>query len=128
MVIRTLRITAGLAATLLGLAGTVLPLVPTTPFLLLALWFFAGASPRLHLWLATHPRLGPGLRDWQHHRAIGRRAKGWAVLALAATFAISLVLGAAPVVLWVQAAVLPLCALFILTRPDPPIPTDRSPR
>lgn len=128
VVINALRIAAGLVATLLGLAGTLVPLLPTTPFLLLALWLFAGASPRLHQWLATHPRFGPGLRAWQRHGAIGRRAKAWAMVALVATPVTSLLLGAAPVVLWVQAVVLPLCALFILTRPDPPPPALRSPQ
>lgn len=118
--INALRIAAGLVATLLGLAGTVVPLLPTTPFLLLALWLFAGASPRLHHWLSTHPHLGPGLRAWQRHGAIGRRAKGWAMVALVATFATSLLLGVDPVVLWVQVLVLPVCALFILSRPGLP--------
>ena len=119
--VRLMRLAAGLCCVALGLAGVVLPLLPTTPFMLLALWFFAGASPRLHAWLLGHPRFGPGLHAWQRHGAIGRRAKVWAMIALAATFATSLALGLGPTVLWVQAVVLPLCALFILTRPDTPL-------
>lgn len=112
-----LRSLGGMACVGVGFFGVVVPLLPTTPFLLLALWFFAGASPRLHHWLLTHPRFGPGLRKWQTHGAISRRAKFWAMVALAATPLISLAMGVPSHVLWVQATILPLCALFILTRP-----------
>ena len=110
----------GSGAVVLGAAGVVVPLLPTTPFLLVAAWAFARSSPRLHRWLVTHPRLGPAIRDWQHHRAISRRAKGLAMLAIAATVATSLALGVSPVILSVQLAVLACVSHFILTRPDTP--------
>lgn len=112
----------GSLAMAMGLAGVVLPLLPTTPFLLLSAFCFARSSPRLHDWLVFHPRLGPPIRDWRHHGAIARRAKWLAVGAIAATFGISLAIGLRWEVLAVQAVVLSVVAAFILTRPDGPRP------
>ena len=69
----------------LGVAGTVLPLLPTTVFLLVALWAFSKSSPRLHDWLYNHPRFGPALGAWRRDRAIPFRAKLWASAMLAAS-------------------------------------------
>ena len=103
-----------------GAAGAVLPLVPTTPFLLLAAFAFARSSPRLHDWLLSHPRFGPLIDDWRRHGAIARGTKIMAVAIMALTFALSLALGAGAGLLIVQAIVLGGAALFVLTRPDAP--------
>jgi uncharacterized protein len=110
----------GLVSAGLGLLGTVLPLLPTTPFLLLSAYGFSRSSPRLQAWLTDHPRLGPPIRHWQVHRAIAPRAKAAAVVAMLATLALSTALGLDPTVLAVQALVLAAVALFLLTRPSPP--------
>lgn len=117
---RLLWLAAGFAATGCGLAGTVLPLVPTVPFLLLAAAAFGRSSPRLAAWLEQHPRLGPPIRDWRRHRAIGRRAKGCAVAAMAAVLTAGIAAGLAPVLLGLQIAVMTAAAAFILTRPAVP--------
>jgi hypothetical protein len=59
----------------LGGLGVVLPLLPTTPFVLLAAGCFARSSPRLHRWLLDSQLFGPILRDWEQHRCVPRRAK-----------------------------------------------------
>ena len=67
----------GLGFLCLGLAvlGLFLPLLPTTPLVLLAAYFFSRGSERLHRWLAGHPRFGPILRDWEAERVIPLWAK-----------------------------------------------------
>lgn len=104
----------------LGSAGAVLPLVPTTPFLLLAAYCASRSSPQLHAWLYSHPRFGPLLRDWRDHGAIRPRAKVTALLLLAASW----------LVMWLTvpnntarlgaSAVMALVALFLATRPSGP--------
>ncbi|MCI0639015.1 MAG: YbaN family protein [Gemmataceae bacterium] len=59
----------------LGGVGVFLPILPTTPFLLLASFFFFRSSPRLNRWLLRSRLFGPFLRDWQRHRAVSRRVK-----------------------------------------------------
>jgi uncharacterized membrane protein YbaN (DUF454 family) len=115
---RMLWLMLGLAATACGIAGIVLPLVPTTPFLLLAAFAFARSSPALHDWLVTHPRLGPPIRDWRAHGAISRRAKAAAVIAMVSTLALSWAADIGLGIIAVQAVVLALVAVFVLSRPS----------
>lgn len=67
----------------LAIAGVFLPILPTTPFLLLAAWAAPKASPRLDAWLYDHPRFGPILHAWREERAVPTRAK-WIACALMA--------------------------------------------
>ncbi|MEM7060105.1 MAG: YbaN family protein [Pseudomonadota bacterium] len=117
---RIIWVLAGWMAFGLGLIGAFLPLMPTVPFMLLAAFCFARGSERFHAWLTNHPRFGPGIRNWQQHGAISRRAKVMAVVAIAATFLLSVLLGVRPLILGIQAAVLACVLIFILTRPDGP--------
>lgn len=66
----------------LAIVGIVLPGLPTVPFLLLAAWFSAKGSQRLHRWLYAHPVFGRLLSDWETHKAISRKSKVLAVLML----------------------------------------------
>lgn len=59
----------------LGVIGMMLPLIPTTPFLLLAAFLYSRANSRLHHWVLNHRYLGPPVRDWEHHGVIGIKAK-----------------------------------------------------
>ncbi len=61
--------TLGVAALALGIVGVVVPLLPTTPFLILAAYLFSRGSGRLHAWLVDHPTFGPPIRHWREHRA-----------------------------------------------------------
>ncbi len=120
MPVRALWLTLGLVSTACGVAGVVLPLVPTTPFLLLAAYAFARSSPHLHNWIMTHPRLGPPIAHWNRHGAISRRAKMVAMAVMTATFMTSVLLGVSDIILIAQATVLGGVATFVLTRPDVP--------
>lgn len=116
---RFVYIAIGCVAVALGVIGIFLPLLPTTPFLLVAVWAFAQSSPRLETWLVTHPRLGPPLRDWRERGAIPARAKVIAITAMAASLAYIWFIPAIPLYGQVAASLLLCCcATFILTRPS----------
>jgi uncharacterized membrane protein YbaN (DUF454 family) len=117
--LRPLYLILGLASTALGIAGAFLPLVPTTPLLILATWFFARSSPRLERWLVEHKRFGPLLRAWREEGAIPRRAKILACCGIAVGV-VFFWIGAKPGYwLWLAgAAVLGGSAGYILSRPS----------
>lgn len=74
----------------LGALGIFLPILPTTPFLLLAATCFAKSSPRFHAWLLANRVFGPLIRDWQQHRAIPHHAKRMAIFTILISGALSL--------------------------------------
>lgn len=65
----------GIVSLALGIAGIFLPLLPTTPLLLLSAWLFVRSSPRLYSWLINHPRLGPYIKNFRENHAIPLRVK-----------------------------------------------------
>lgn len=108
---RTILIIIGWLAVVLATFGVVLPLLPTTPFLLLAAWCFARSSPRFHHWLLYRSWFGDYLRHWQKHRAMPPGAKPRAMIFIVITFGVSLYLVN---ILWVRLFLLMmLCALLI---------------
>jgi hypothetical protein len=70
----------------------VLPLLPTTPFVLLASWCFYRGSPRIHAWLHRSKVFGPTLDDWQHYRGIRRSLKHRAIVMVVTVVTLSLLL------------------------------------
>lgn len=80
---RVLWVAAGSLSLALGIAGIFLPLLPTTPFVLLAAFCFSRGSERIENWMLEHPRFGPAVRDWRARRAVPRRAKQLATLMMA---------------------------------------------
>lgn len=102
----------------LGLAGVFLPLLPTTPFLLLAAGCFARSSPAFHDWLLTHRLLGPYIRDWERDRSIPLTAKVTAVSMMAASLSWMAFASNAPAIaVWMAGALLSCVAAWIITRP-----------
>jgi uncharacterized membrane protein YbaN (DUF454 family) len=59
----------------IGIIGAFLPILPTTPFLILSAFLFSKSSPRFHKWILELPIAGEGIRDWQETRSIRPRAK-----------------------------------------------------
>ena len=102
----------------LGFAGVFLPVLPTTPFMLLALWAFSRSSTRLHNYLWTHPKFGPPLQDWKKHGALPWKVKlsSIAVMSISAIFMVFFS-GAPPIALASAFALMAFGAMFILTRP-----------
>jgi hypothetical protein len=88
--VRGLFLAAGIGCLALGIAGLVLPVLPTTPFVLLAAFCFARASPRLHQRLLRSRTFGPIVREWEQHRAIPWRTKLIAIALMSATLAVSI--------------------------------------
>lgn len=74
----------------LGVLGVFLPVLPTTPFMLLAAACFARSSPRFHRWLLNNPTFGPIIDEWHSHRSIPYRAKRTALLLIALSFGVSI--------------------------------------
>lgn len=115
---RYVLLAVGVVCTAVGIVGIILPGLPGTVFLLIALWAFSRSSERFHLWLYNHPRFGQGLREWHEYGVIPPRAKIAAVTMIAVT--LGLLWG---VVLedWrlaaATSAVLTLVAVWIVTRP-----------
>lgn len=80
----------GCLSVLLGVIGAVLPLLPTTPFLLLALACFSRSSPRFHQLLLHNRWFGQTLQQWEQNRSISRSAKKKAMLMIIVTFSVSI--------------------------------------
>lgn len=108
----------GFTSLCIGMAGIVLPLVPTVPLVLLAAFCFSKSSERFHLWLLEHERFGPMIADWRAGGYINRRAKWRASLMILLAFVLSVVFGAPPYVLVIQICVLSAVSIFIWTRPE----------
>jgi len=87
---RILLVVAGFTCVGLGIAGLVLPVLPTTPFMLLAAACFARSSPRFHRWLLHHRTFGPIVGEWERHRAIPWKTKLWGIALMSATLAVSI--------------------------------------
>jgi hypothetical protein len=72
---RTILISLGWLCVGLGFVGVFVPGIPTTIFLIIALWAFTKSSKKLRHWLLNHKRFGPILNNWQQHKVVPRRAK-----------------------------------------------------
>ena len=80
----------------LGVVGVVLPGIPTTPFLLLASYFFARSSPQLHQRLLDSRLFGPTLRDWQRHRGVRLKTKWVSTTCCTLVICVSILTGDLP--------------------------------
>ncbi len=117
---RLTLILIGLTSLAIGAVGIFVPLLPTTPFVLVSAIAFANSSERLHQWLLDHNIFGPLIMDWREHGAISRSTKIVSILSMAAVVIISLLLAVPTHIVVIQAVVLSISASFILTRPLPP--------
>ena len=72
---KIILITIGWSCVGLAFVGTFVPGIPTTIFLIVALWAFAKSSKKFHSWLLNHKRFGPILQNWESHKVVPRKAK-----------------------------------------------------
>ena len=109
----------GFVCTAVGIAGVILPGLPGTVFLLIALWAFSRSSQRFHVWLYEHPLLGRTVRDWHAHRVITVKAKVAAVSMMVLTAAWLFLLSHGD---WrlpaISATIMAIVAVWIVTRPS----------
>jgi uncharacterized protein len=115
-IVRLCLFSFGILSVGLGTLGVFLPLLPTTPFLLLAAWCFLKSSERAHGWIYRQPLFGKALRDWEKNRSIARPTKLIAIsmIILSVVFLWSRVND-----LWIKylvTALLLIVSIFISTR------------
>ncbi len=107
--LRAAWVVLGLVFVVLGVAGVLLPVVPTTPFLLLASGCFVRSSPRLYRWLLNSRLLGPFLRDWYAHRGVRLHVKIFAMFMIVVAVMSSIYFGSLGP--WLLALLLGLAAI-----------------
>ena len=99
------------------IVGIVLPLLPTTPFMVLAAALFARASPRFHGALLAHPWLGPPILDWQQYRGIRRHARRRAIIFILISFSVSLLVVPLPWVRWLLVVIMVILLTWLMRLP-----------
>lgn len=115
---RAVWICVGVLALALGAIGAVLPLLPTTPFVLLAAFAFTRSSPRLRARLEGSRAFGPIIRDWEASGAIAPRYKALACTMMGISLVGSIALGLALWVIAIQSVFLSGAAAYVLSRPS----------
>lgn len=119
--LRGLLLAVGWLCVVLGLAGIVMPLLPTTPFLLLAAACFSRSSPRFHAWLLANRTFGPLIHQWEKNRTIPRKTKLIAIAMMATTLGASIVFFVQPLWLkWTLAAGGVALGVWMARLPSPP--------
>jgi len=126
--LKTVYCSLGWLFVVVGAIGVVLPLLPTTPFMLLALWMFSKGSRRFHDWLFNHKLFGGPLQKWQLHRVIPLPAKLCSTSMMAISFIFMLVYS--PMSWWSHALVgivMLYGAWFVLSKPSrAPVPVAQE--
>ena len=116
----SMLLTTGWLSLMAGLLGIVLPLLPTTPFLLLSAYRFSKSSPRFHQWLLDHRQFGPVIRQWESNRAMERGVKIKAIFLIIFTFGISLLLiPASPLIQGTLVVLALIISWFLASLPEP---------
>lgn len=113
----------GVTLVMIALVGAFLPLLPSTPFLLLASACFAKSSPRWNRWLLCSPLFGSVLRDWQTHRCVRPRTKVVALSSIAVVGGGSLLfVSLSGLALAAMIGMLMAVGLFVMRLPATPLP------
>lgn len=124
LLLRRVFIALGFVALLLGLLGVFLPILPTTPFILLAAFCFGKGSARFHQWLLDHHLTGPLIKDWYEHQSLRPRVKYWAYLLIVFSFSISVMLVQAT---WLKLSLAGLGLVLLMVLWRVPVRTENKP-
>jgi uncharacterized membrane protein YbaN (DUF454 family) len=106
----------GFASIAVAVLGVFLPLLPTTPFVLLATACFARSSEKWHRWMLANNTFGPMIRNWERHRCISIRAKVFAILSMAGVGGYSIFVALETTGLRVAGAALIVIGLIVIGR------------
>lgn len=118
---KTLFLALGWISIFLGIIGIPLPILPTTPFILLAAYFFSKSSEKWHQWLLNNKRLGPMVRDWENDGVISYKAKILATVMMTLLFGYTLLFVQVPMAIKVIIVLIGIAVMvFIHTRPSAP--------
>ncbi len=117
-VLRALWVCVGAVSLALGAVGVILPLLPTTPFVLLAAFAFARSAPRLRAWLAGNRIFGPIIVDWEAYGVIAPRYKAMACTVMALVLVGSILGGVGWRLIAIQAICMGGAAAYVLSRPS----------
>lgn len=117
-IFRPLWLVLGFISIATGFVGIFLPVLPTTPLMILAAFCFSKSSPRFEAMLLNHKTFGPVILEWREKGAIAPNIKLVAIGTMVAVFVLSLVLGVKVSVLMIQFICLSAAAAFIATRPS----------
>ena len=113
---------------LLGFVGVFVPILPTTPFLLLAAYLYSKSSPRFYNWLMNHRLFGPPLRRWKEHGAVSRKAKILAISCIVLTFTPTILFVVPLLSVKIGLGILGVSvAMFLATRPEGNLSNDQKP-
>ena len=123
---RWLWISLGTSCVALGTIGMFLPLLPTAIFMIIAAYAFARSSPALHNWIMAHKVFGPMISNWHEHGAIPTKAKILTIISIGISFGLAFVFHLPVWAITVQGVCLLLVAVFVVTRPKPPRPSDHG--
>lgn len=116
---KSLFLALGLISLSLGIIGIFLPILPTTPFAILAAYFFSKSSVRLHTWLLNQKTLGPVIRDWEANGVIRLKAKVLATAMMTVLFSYTLVFVKVSLIIKGIVSLIGISVLtFIWTRPS----------
>jgi uncharacterized protein len=118
-VIRIVYLFLGFVFVGLGAVGAVLPILPTTPFLILALACFAKSSEKFHTWLYNNHLFGPSLQKWNKYRVIPPVAKIIAITSMVGSLAYIVLFLTIPIYLIVSISlIMAYGAWFVLSKPS----------